>query len=214
MASVAVDTIPKAGLRNTVRFRWIVRTAPLMQREVFGRSFLLNALKLKVDQVFCLQTNAQERSFDVTFSSSGVMDTVMETCRGRAGERPFSNFEILSLDRPNFRLITIHMYNPYVSKEEMSRFLSNYGEVFASTRKLVDSLGFWTGRTQFQVLLKEDAEGFEGLAHPPRLFQHWCGSGFPLLFEAAAILQEMPKARARRRCLWLRAVQDLYRLWS
>ena len=150
----------------------------MMQREVFGRTCLLGALKLKVDEVYCLQTNAQEKSFDVTFSSPVVMDRVLALSREKARERPFTSFEIVSLDRPNFRLITIHMYNPYVTTEQMIRFLSNYGEVNNSTRRLMDMLGFWTGRTQFQVLLKEDPEGFEGLAHPPAFFNIGADRGF------------------------------------
>ena len=150
----------------------------MMQREVFGRILLLGALKLKVEEVYCLQTNAQEKSFDVTFSSTAVMDGVLALSREKARERPFTNFEIVSLDRPNFRLITIHMYNPYVTKEQLVRFLANYGEVLTSSRRLMDSLGFWTGRTQFQVLLKEDLEGFEGLAHPPAFFNIGADRGF------------------------------------
>ena len=178
MASTGGSNVPKAGLRNTVRFRWITRGALMMQREVFGRTFLIGLLKLNIDQVYCLQTNAQERSFDVTFANVGIMEDVLLTCRERAGERLFSSFEVLSLDRPNFRIITLHMYNPYVTVDEMVRFLSCYGEVFPGSRRLMDSLGFWTGRTQFQVLLKEDPEGFEGLAHPPTFFNISADRGF------------------------------------
>ena len=168
----------KGGIRNTVRFRWIVKNAPVMQRELFGRTFLQGLLKLKVDQVYCLQSNAQEKSYDVTFITVGVMEDVLVTCRERAGERHFSSFEIVSLDRPNFRLITLHMYNPHVTKEEMVRFLSSYGEVFTGSRRLMDSCGYWTGRTQFQVLLKEDPGGFDGLAHPPAFFSIAADRGF------------------------------------
>ena len=169
----------KGGIRNTVRFRWIVKNAPVMQRELFGRTFLQGLLKLKVDQVYCLQSNAQEKSYDVTFITAGVMEDVLVTCRERAGERHFSSFEIVSLDRPNFRLITLHIYNPHVTKEgEEARFLSSYGEVFAGSRRLMDSCGYWTGRTQFQVLLKEDPGGFDGLAHPPAFFSIAADRGF------------------------------------
>ena len=150
----------------------------MVQREVFGRMILLGQLKLKVDQVYCLQTNMQEKSFDVTFSSEGIADDVLRLARARAGEKPFSDYDILNLDRPNFRVITVHMYNPYVTSEQIGAFLSAYGEVSASTRKLMDSLGFWTGRTQFQVLLQEDPEGFGGLAHPPAFFNIGADRGF------------------------------------
>ena len=75
----------------------------------------MGQLKLKVDQVYCLQTNAQERSYDVTFISAGVAESVLDTCKKKAGEKPFSDYEITNMDRPNFRVVTVMMYNPYVT---------------------------------------------------------------------------------------------------
>ena len=178
MASTAAPTTPKAGLRNTVRFRWTKKNTPLMQREVFGRLMLMGQLKLKVEHVFCLQTNMQEKSYDVTFSSQGVAEDVLGITRARAGERPFNDFEVLNLDRPNFRVITVHMYNPYVTREQIVAFLSFYGEVFPGSRRLNDPLGFWTGRTQFHVLLKEDPSGIDGMKHPPAFFSLAADRGF------------------------------------
>ena len=139
---------------------------------------LLGQLKLKVEDVYCLQTNMQERSFDLTLSSEGIADDVLRIARTRAGEKPFTDYEILNLDRPNFRIITVHMYNPYVTKEKIVAFLSEYGEVIPGHRKLMDQLGFWTGRTQFHVLLKADADGVEGLSHPPAFFSIAADRGF------------------------------------
>ena len=139
---------------------------------------LRGQLKLKVEHVYCLQTNMQEKSYDVTFSSQGVADNVLEVTRAKAGERPFSDFEVLNLDRPNFRVVTVHMYNPYVTCEQIVAFLSAYGDVFPGSRKVMDLLGFWTGRTQFHVLLKADPNGIEGMAHPPAFFNIAADRGF------------------------------------
>ena len=178
MASTTGSTTLKAGLRNTIRFRWVKKNASFIQREAFGRMMLMGQLKLKVEHVYCLQTNMQEKSYDVTFSSQGVADNVLEVTRAKAGEKPFSDFEVLNLDRPNFRVVTVHMYNPYVTREQIAAFLSAYGEVFPGSRRIMDPLGYWTGRTQFHVLLKEDRNGIEGMAHPPAFFYIAADRGF------------------------------------
>ena len=147
-------------------------------REHFGRSMLLGQLNLKVPQVYCLQTNGLERGFDVTFTSAGILDDVLETCRRRAGERLFSDYEVVSLDRPNFKIVTVQMYNPFVTGAQISGFLSGYGDVLSVDRRVYDGLGFWTGKTSFQVLLREDPNGIDGMVHPPAQFNIAGDKGF------------------------------------
>ena len=175
---MASANVPKAGLRNTLRLKWKHPATPMMQREVFGRLVIMEKLKLTVADILCLQTNPQERSFDVTFHTAEVVDRVLEAFRVKGGEKPFSDFHVDNLDRPNFRLVTVQMYNPYVTRDMIASFLSYYGEVFDGSKKVVDNLGFWTGRLQFQMLLREDPNGFEGLAHPPAYFNIGADRGY------------------------------------
>uniref|UniRef100_A0AAY5KTF3 CCHC-type domain-containing protein n=1 Tax=Esox lucius TaxID=8010 RepID=A0AAY5KTF3_ESOLU len=72
--------------------------------------------------------------------------------------------------RKNFRVVTIHMYNPFVQDDDVRRFLGEYCNVKAGPRYVKDALGFWTGRRQFQVLLREDATGKDGFLHLPAMF--------------------------------------------
>ena len=177
LKAMADENMPKAGLRNSVRFKWRP-TDRLIQRDSFSKGFLVNTLKLTVDDVYCLQSNSQERSYDVTFSSKAVSERVFAECQRRAKEKLFSNFDFVELDRRNFRVVFVHMYNPFVTAEEIKGFLSKYGEVISSPRKIIDLMGFWTGRTSFQMLLKMDPAGFDGLVHPPAFFNIGADRGF------------------------------------
>ena len=147
-------------------------------REHFGRSILLELLGLKVEDVHCMQSNGLEKSFDVTFVNAIIADRILKTCDMKKGERLLCDYDIVSLDRPNFKMVTVQMYNPYVTHEQIYGFLSKYGEVLAAGKKIRDLLGFWTGKMQYQMLLKEDPRGYDGLVHPPAQFNIAGDKGF------------------------------------
>ncbi|KAJ8335377.1 hypothetical protein SKAU_G00387190 [Synaphobranchus kaupii] len=129
------QSAPRAGLRNTARFLWRKADGGIMPREGIGKEVLLGALKLKMAEVLCLQSNISEHGFDVTFSTSKVCMRVLAECRRLATERLMSHFEVMSLDKANFRLITTHMYNPHVSDQVVAAFMRGYGEVLTGARR-------------------------------------------------------------------------------
>lgn len=175
-------SVPRAGLKNTVRFAWKQEGDVRMPRDTFARTVLMGALSLKVPDVMCLQGNSMEEAYDVTFYTESKSDEVMEKVKEAKGERPLSFFNIVCLARRNFRTINIHMYNPHVTDMAVAAFLGRYCEVTSGARYVKDSLGFWNGRRQFQVLLREDPGGFEGFLHPPAVFS--LGSDRGMLFYA------------------------------
>jgi len=61
MTGATAPSVPRAGLRNTLRFQMKESTVEMMEREVFARVILLDKLKLKVEEVYCLQTNRMEK---------------------------------------------------------------------------------------------------------------------------------------------------------
>ena len=65
-------------------------------------------------------------------------------CARLAGEGLLAGFEVINLDRANFRVITIHGYNPYISDQTIKAFLGRYAEILAGPRNVNDTLGFWT----------------------------------------------------------------------
>jgi len=178
MTGATAPSVPRAGLRNTLRFQMKESAVEMMEREVFARVILLDKLKLKVDEVYCLQTNRMEKCFDVTLTTVELYKEVMDKVGKSGKDGIMGKFNVVSLDRPNFRVITLHMFNPYVTDEALTTFLANYAEVLTPARYLKDGVGLWTGKRQFQVLLKTNESGFEGLMHPPAYFNIGADKGF------------------------------------
>ena len=164
------QTTPKVGVRYTIRFQAEPVEENLASRDWFCKNVIMQQLKLTIEDVYCIQWNQPEKAFDVTLVSDEVYSRVAEACRKEAGSRYMAGYKILNLDRPNFRTITVHTYNPFVTDRAIAAFLGQYGEVVTSARYVKDTRGFWTGRRQFQVLLNPDPEGPGGLKHPPALF--------------------------------------------
>lgn len=150
----------------------------MMEREVFARVVLLDKMKLKVEDVYCLQSNRQERCFDVTLNTVELHKAVMEKVGESDKVGLMGRFNVISLDRPNFRVIMMHMFNPYVTDEALIAFLARYADVLTPARYVRDSVGLWTGKRQFQVLLRADENGFEGLMHPPAYFNIGADKGY------------------------------------
>ncbi|KAJ8335362.1 hypothetical protein SKAU_G00387040 [Synaphobranchus kaupii] len=148
------------------------------------------ALKQTVAEVLCFQSNSLEQSFEITFCTSEACREVLEECRRQGALKPVSSFEVMSLDRPNFRIVTLHIYNPHVTDQAVAGFLGQYAEVLTEARRVRDTLGFWTGKRQYQVLFKpvpEGVEGFEGFLHPPARFSIGGRQGLSVLLPAAPL---------------------------
>lgn len=168
-----------AGLRNSVRFTWKVKEDEKHgKREWFVRTVVVGALKIDPAHVYCLQWNAAGGGFDLTLHSQAVYERVMETAREKAEEEPFSKFRVEALCKRNLKIVTVHMYNPYVGDETVISWLSRYGKVESAVRYLRDSFGIWSGRRQFKVLLEDNPGGGGGLRHPPAYFSIGEDRGF------------------------------------
>ncbi|CAB1330917.1 unnamed protein product [Coregonus sp. 'balchen'] len=160
----------RIGITNAVRFVWKEKDMEPFGRETFGRTLLMGVLKLAVKDVMCLQANALEGAYDVVFHTEGKHDEVMKKAREVEKARPMCHYEVTSLAKNNFRVITVNMYNPHVKDEEVRAFMGRYMDNVSSARLLKDSLRFWNGRRRFQALLREDPKGLGGYLHPPALF--------------------------------------------
>ncbi|KAJ4940205.1 hypothetical protein JOQ06_026514, partial [Pogonophryne albipinna] len=58
--------IPRVGLRFTLRFQAVDAAEDVVSRTWFCRKVIMEQLNLKVDAIYCLQWNRQEKAFDVT----------------------------------------------------------------------------------------------------------------------------------------------------
>uniref|UniRef100_A0A4W5KCU1 CCHC-type domain-containing protein n=1 Tax=Hucho hucho TaxID=62062 RepID=A0A4W5KCU1_9TELE len=130
----------------------------------------MGILKLEVKDVLCLQGNPMEEGYDVTLHKEEKHEEVMKKAREVGMARPMCHYEVTSLAKNNFRVVTVNMYNPHVTDEEVRAFLGRYMDNVSSARLLKDSLGFWNGRRGFQALLREDPKGLGGYLHPPAMF--------------------------------------------
>uniref|UniRef100_A0AAZ3NXR0 CCHC-type domain-containing protein n=1 Tax=Oncorhynchus tshawytscha TaxID=74940 RepID=A0AAZ3NXR0_ONCTS len=130
----------------------------------------MGTLKLKVKDVLCLQENPTERAFDVTFHREGKHEETLRKAKEESETKPMCYYKVTNLAKSNFRVVTVTMYNPHVTDEEVRAFLGRYMDNISSGRLLKDSLGFWTGKRGYQALLREDPSGFGGYLHPPAMF--------------------------------------------
>uniref|UniRef100_A0A8C7NHZ5 CCHC-type domain-containing protein n=1 Tax=Oncorhynchus mykiss TaxID=8022 RepID=A0A8C7NHZ5_ONCMY len=162
--------VPGIGLANTVRFAWKDKEIEPFGRETFGRTILMWILKLTGKDVFCLQGYPLEGTYDVALHSEEKHDEILKKVREVGGARPMCHYEVTSLAKNNFRIVTVNIYNPYVKDKEVRAFLGRYMDGISSARHLKDSLGFWNGRRDFQALLREDPKGLGGYLHPPAMF--------------------------------------------
>ncbi len=163
-------------LKNTLRFVW-KSSEEFMDRKVFGQAVLFGALCLNSDDLLCLQRNAKEKFYDVTFYTI----TKMEEARGlaaRLADGPLKSFQVQSLCRTGERIVTVHIYNPWVSEEATRYFLARYATVLSDIGEIRDALGIWTGKRQFRVMLKDDPNGYDGFCHPPATFTIGTNRGY------------------------------------
>ncbi|MGH0192626.1 UNVERIFIED_CONTAM: hypothetical protein FKN15_020187 [Acipenser sinensis] len=104
----------------------------------------------------------------------------LQRCKEKEDDAPLSNFKVESLSRKNFRVVTVHMYNPHVTDSTVGLFLCRYVKVISGAKYLRDKFGIWTGKRQFQVLLNDDKSGFGGFFHPPANFSIGADRGYLL----------------------------------
>ena len=150
----------------------------MVDRAEFVRGVLVKVLRADPERLWCLQKNTSARSYDLTCMSAVGYEGLLERCKEKAGEGLMAKFEASSLVRKSYKVVTVHMYNPYVEDEALEGFLAWYGRVLTGVRYLRDEFGIWTGKRQFRVDLREDPKGHDGLCHPPVFFSLGTDRGF------------------------------------
>ena len=173
-ATVSQQVLPV--LKNTLRFIW-KSTEVFLERREFGVNILFGALSLKIDDLLCLQRNATDRFFDVTFYNLTKMEETKRLA-DRLADGPLREYQMQSLCRTGERVITIHNYNPWVTEEATRYFLSKHVTVISSMREIRDSLDVWSGKRQCRVRLKDDPDGHDGYHHPPASFTIGTNRGY------------------------------------
>lgn len=167
-----------AGLRNTLQFVWKNKGKQIGNREWFIRTVIIEGLKVDPGQVFCLQRNMAAEGYDLSLNGEALYRRCMDTCKEKEASEPFSNFQVVPLCRLDLKVITVHIYNPYVGDDSIVAFLGRFGKVSPGVRYLRDGYGIWSGRRQFRVALNRDPEGADKLVHPPAYFSIGVDRGY------------------------------------
>ena len=167
-----------AGLRNTLQFVWKNKGQQIGNREWFIKTVIIEGLKVDPGHVYCLQRNMAAEGYDLSLNSEALYRRCMDTCKEKAASEPFSNFQVYPLCRLDLKVITVHVYNPYVGDDSIGAFLGRFGKVSPGVRYLRDGYGIWSGRRQFRVALNRDPDGAEKLAHPPAYFSIGADRGY------------------------------------
>ncbi|KAK2912190.1 hypothetical protein Q8A73_006303 [Channa argus] len=151
-------SISRVGLRRTLRFQWRSSDREVMPRDLFCTRIIKGQLNLTVEDVSCIQWHQQATGYDVSFVSAETHQAVTARCARLANKHPLNLCEVVNMDRPNFRIISVHMFNPFMTDLALMKFFGRFSYVVSAARYVRDPQGFWTGCPQFQVLLHPDAE--------------------------------------------------------
>ncbi|KAK2872021.1 hypothetical protein Q8A73_024578, partial [Channa argus] len=73
-------TIPRVGLRRTLRFQWRSSDREVMPRDLFCTRIIKGQLNLTVEDVFCIQWHQQATGYDVSFVSAETHQAVTARC--------------------------------------------------------------------------------------------------------------------------------------
>ncbi|KAJ4923529.1 hypothetical protein JOQ06_021595, partial [Pogonophryne albipinna] len=85
--------IPRVGLRFTLRFQAVDAAEDVVSRTWFCRKVIMEQLNLKVDAIYCLQWNQQEKAFDVTLKDEQVYTKVAKDCVAAAMLKPLACYK-------------------------------------------------------------------------------------------------------------------------
>ncbi|KAK2875470.1 hypothetical protein Q8A73_024082 [Channa argus] len=83
-------TIPRMGLRRTLRFQWRSSDREVMPRDLFCTRIIKGQLNLTVEDVFCIQWHQQATGYDVSFVSAETHEAI--TARYLASKEFFGRF--------------------------------------------------------------------------------------------------------------------------
>uniref|UniRef100_A0AAY4CTX1 CCHC-type domain-containing protein n=1 Tax=Denticeps clupeoides TaxID=299321 RepID=A0AAY4CTX1_9TELE len=160
----------ESGVKARKKFRWRgANPQGFPERVPFIREVLFGVLSLKASDIVCVQRNGPQRFVDVTVLADGRFTTMLEVCREKK-EEGLKNYAVEQLWWADKKIITVHIFNPFLPAETVRKFLQQYVELQPGHREMRDELGIWNGRRQFQARLRPDPSAPDGLCHPPGYF--------------------------------------------
>ncbi|MBN3322093.1 ZCHC3 protein, partial [Atractosteus spatula] len=80
------------------------------------------------------------------------------------------DFEVLGCYHDNFRVVIVHLYDPFLGDDDVTAFLLRHVSVIGQPERILDSRNVWAGKRKYRVKLRSDARGAGGFHHPPASF--------------------------------------------
>ena len=163
----------------------------VLNNAVFVEKILFKELGLTAKEILCIQKNAKMKCFDVTFQTREIYKRMRTAVVNKDGLA--LKFTLFSMGRdPDYRVMTVRMFNPHVQPETVAEFLKKYCKVLPGLGVQRDEYGIWNGCRQFRVIMEREKGGYDGYRHPPASFS---------IGESRGVLYYAGQPRYCRKCL-------------
>ncbi|KAK3545197.1 hypothetical protein QTP70_001834 [Hemibagrus guttatus] len=205
-----VRPAPVVRLRNSVRVE-LRKDAPTDVRKRFRWDWLMvrvlrDLCNVPASKLFCLQDFNADGFLDVTFTAFADCSTFFDLCSRSPGEEVLRGLRLVPLFVMDEVPITVHLYNPFVTDEDIRIFLGQFCSSVSSGERVRGRFGIWNGKRRFLVKLRVDPSAPGGLLHlpggfsigPHRGFLHYPGQ--PLYCRRCRALGHTKEKCSGRRC--------------
>lgn len=166
---VEEDLDPSAafGMKDTIRFV----IAPQHRGEKDLRFLYKNVfgpiMGISYEEYFCVQDFFSRGTADVTLDGHTACEKAYSLYRSKRDDPILEGIKVIPLFQFETKLVTVHMYNPFISQLDVENFLYKYCEKVTFKGNGQTSFGVWNGKRRFLVSFKKDADG--DVVRPPAL---------------------------------------------
>ncbi|MBN3314336.1 ZCHC3 protein, partial [Atractosteus spatula] len=158
------------------------------RRREFEDYVLFEVLGFTSNDVWCVQENRPLKYIDVSLRDEEIYKRASARVTDKKKDNFLRDYEVLGCYNDNFRVVIVHLYDPFLGDDDVTAFLLRHVSVMGQPEKIMDSCNIWTGKRKYRVLLRSDARGAGGFHHPPASFS--LGSSRGYLFNVCTICDE------------------------
>ncbi|MBN3313964.1 ZCHC3 protein, partial [Atractosteus spatula] len=123
---------------------------------------LFEVLGLTSNDVWCVQGNRHLKYIDVSLRNEEIYKRASVRVTDKKKENFLRDYEVLGCYNYNFRVMIVHLYDPFLGDDDVTAFLLRHVSVMGQPEKILDSRNIWTGKRKYRVLLRSDARGAGG----------------------------------------------------